>query len=196
MTTYFHKFIIVILPCLLITCDKKTNECEKFFPSEEISQLSLDNVCNFWKYDSIRTISDYVTFSFDADSNHISSIMYHSYGGKMISVSVFSSKESAILAMEYRANDVSAVILPEDSCYLAKFEQHWCSNSTMDINEKCWYGQYGNFQRAIFLNKWNTIVETANLNDDFSDSTRVLLEDAILEVAKRVNELSYCMDSK
>jgi len=194
MQTYFH-FILTLFYVFLFSCENQKNECDKYFPPENITVLSLESIGDFWKADTIENISDYVTASFNLDSNHIESIFYLSCKGKAVAVSVFSSKESAIAAMEYRINEVSAVILPEDSCYSSNFDPHWCSSFKLNIEEKCWYGQYLNFQRSIFINKWNTIVETVNLNDDFSDSSRILLAGAVLEVAKRVDKLSYCLET-
>lgn len=192
--------IVLFLICFM-SCEKDFSPIgnKKLFHPDRLSQLSLDSVGDFWASDTINDVSDFVTANFDLHAGHLSSIRYSSEKGKDLAVSVFETQEIAIDAMEERVNNVAALIFPGDSygdwdkeTYEAYRDLYWFADTQERIEDRWWWSIYifGNAQRGIFINKWNTIIEAGNLYDDLSDSTRVLLEDAAIEIADRVEALS------
>ena len=83
----------------------------------------------------------------------------------MVWVSVFSSKDTAIIAMESRIANVAAVI------------QEGTSN---DISGKWWF-LYEGRNYTVFVNQWNTIIEVMYFNADFDD-----VEDILYHVANKM----------
>ena len=176
---------------------------EKFFHPKNLSKLALDHVGNFWVNDSIKNVSDYVTANFDLHPNHLSSIRYSGKTGNVLEVSVFKSQEIAIEAIEERIPEVAALIFPGDSygdwdkdIYEWYIDQFWSKDTQKRIKDKWWWGIYGFGvqQRYIFVNKWNTIIGAVNYQDDLSDSARLHIEDAAIEIAKRVDVLSEVLN--
>ena len=149
---------------------------ELFFPPDKLDKLALEHVGIFWKDDTISNISDYVTANFDLHPDHYKSIRY-SIKKKILAVSVFKSKKSAIQAMEERIGEVALPITRGDSTY-KKIKDMW------------WWG--GSFKKrsVIYINKWNTIIEAGLKNEIPTDSLWIILEDTAIEVANRINRLS------
>ena len=172
-----QKLLIIISFFSFLNCDHDLSplEKEKFFHENKLYLLNLGHIDNFWKGDTITSISDYTLLS--NYPGFIKHIRYHA-NKKVVAVSVFESKELAIDAMEERIPEVSMLIYPGDV--------------HKKIKDKWWWGIYCYFQRAVFINKWNTIVEATILDYDYADddSIRVLLEDTALELANRVDALS------
>ena len=169
---------LVILICLLFKCKKDLTSFDKelFFPPDKLDKLALEHVGIFWKDDTISNISDYVTANFDLHPDHYKSIRYSSKK-KILAVSVFKSKKSAIQAMEERIGEVALPIARDDSAY-------W------KIRDTWWWGGSLKTRRVIFINKWNTIIEAGLFNETPTDSLWLLLEDTAIEIANRIDRLS------
>jgi len=63
MQTYFN-FILTLFSVFLFSCENQKNKCDKYVPPENITELSLESIGDFWNFDTIENISDYVTESF------------------------------------------------------------------------------------------------------------------------------------
>ena len=174
---YTTAIITLFLFLAFLYCDHILSPCdkEKFFHPNNLSKLHLDHIDNFWEDDTVCNISDYTLMQdYPGFLRHIR----YSKKSKIVAVTVFISKDMAIDAMEERIEEVSMKIFH--------------GNAHDKIKDKWWWGIYLNFQRAVFINKWNTIVEAACLDYDYADddSIRVLLEDTALEITRRVDALS------
>ena len=195
----FSILLILFLPFTNCEKDFSPVKFEKFFVPDKLSQLSLNHVGNFWANDSIKRVSDYVTANFDLNPGHLASIRYSSKKGNVLEVSVFKNQEISIEAMEERARDVAALIFPgysygdwDKEIYEEFRDRYWSKDTQKRIRDKWWWGVYifGVQQRYIFINKWNTIIGAVNYQDDFSDSSRLHIENAAIEIARRVDALS------
>lgn len=201
MKKSFIFYPLLLLFILHTNCEKDFSpvKFEKFFPPDKLSQLALDHVGDFWANDSIKRVSDYVTANFDLNPGHLASIRYSSKKGNVLEVSVFKNQEISIEAMEERSRDVAALIFPgysygdwDKDIYEEFRDRYWSKDTQKRIRDKWWWGVYifGVQQRYIFINKWNTIIGAVNYQDDFSDSSRLHIENAAIEVARRVDALS------
>lgn len=200
-----RQFIFVVLVFLLIpfsNCERDFSPLEpheKFFHPKNLSKLSMDHLENFWTSDTIR-ISDYVSGDYEEYPGYLSGIRYSVKKGNVLSVSVFKTQQIAIEAMNNHIKVVSALLFPGDSygdwdeeTYEWFRDQFWSKDTQKRIKDKWWWGVYigmGVQQRYISINKWNTIIHAGNYHDDFSDSARVHIEDAAIEIARRVEALS------
>ena len=170
-------------------------EIEKFFHPDMLSQLYLDKISNFWKNDSIKSFLHPSHGNFSREPGFLDGYHYRSIGGKLLQVDVFKSQGIAIEAMEALKNDVAALIFSGDSYgefYETLRDLYWSKDTQKRIEDKWWWSIYGlgYAQRSIFINKWNTIIRAGNLKDDLSESTRILMEDTAIEIARRVDVLS------
>lgn len=172
-----RNLLIILVLFLFFDCEDKLSpsEKEKYFLMDNLPKIQLNQIDDFWKGDTITNISDYTLSKY-----HPGFLKHLSYNNKkkLTAVTVFKSKDMAIDAMEERIKEVSMKI--------------YIGDNHEKIKEKWWWGIYLNFQRAVFINKWNTIVEAAVLDYDYADddSIRILLEDTAIEIAKRVDMLS------
>ena len=162
-------------------------KAEKIMTDTEGGQglLIVEGRQSFWGNDIVNTIEEETMVFIIIDSTgsvseypgYHKSVFYWS-NNNLAAVSVFKSQEIPIAAMEERRKNVSMLIYPGDP--------------NDDIKDIWWWGVYLNFQREIFVNRWNTIIEACILNYDFSkdDSVRTLLENTALELINRVDKLS------
>jgi hypothetical protein len=170
------KQIIFILLLTFFFTNCERDESIKYFPPEKISELSLNNIESFWENDTINNISDYVTENFNADSCHLVSLRYSSKAHKVIAVSVFKSRESAVNAMEKRRRNVACL-----------FE-----NGTSDEIEGTWW--FANcLPPGVFVNKLNTIIEVSYYNKEIEEVKNIVYPTAN-EIAERIDELSIIME--
>ena len=201
MRKIFSTVLLLLFLIQFMSCEKIFSPIGdiKFFHPDRLSQLSLDNIGDFWKDDTIKRVEHPLHGIFGSNPKLLDGYRYFSNKGKVWSVSVFESMESAIDAMEKRIPDVSALVFPGDSygdwdkeIYEEYRDRYWSADTQKRIKDRWWWSIYilGNAQRGIYINKWNTIIEAGNLYDDLSDSSRILLEDAAIEIASRVDALS------
>jgi hypothetical protein len=197
----FKTALLLLFLLFFVSCDNglSTIENKKYFQPDRLSILSLDNICDFWKDDTIKSVEHPLHGIWSSNPGFLDGYRYFSNKGKILAVSVFKTQEIAIDAMEERIKNVSAIIFPGDSygdwdkeTYEAFRDQYWSADTQKRLKDRWWWSIYifGNAQRGIYLNKWNTIIEAGNLNDDLSDSSRILLEDAAIKIANRVEALS------
>jgi hypothetical protein len=163
---------ILLLPFFTLFINCEHEEGIKLFPPEKLSELSLDNIDNFWANDTIDNISDYVTENFHVNPGHLASIRYSSKKGKDLSVSVFKSQKIAIEAMEERRNNVACVI----------------ETGTSDVIKGTWWFT-DCIPNSVFVNQWNTIIEVSYYHDNYEEIENILYSTAN-ELANRVDKLS------
>lgn len=174
------KILFLIFFISLLGCDKDNEtdvRSEKYFDSNNLDELNLANIDDFWS-DGIKIdTSFYMGANFENHSGFIEGIKLYSGNGKAIWVSVFKTKEDAINAMELRINNVACVIYNGNP---DEFESQWWYSDCMDY--------------IIFVNQYNTIVEI----DFSSNATFDLIKGILLEIAeeicKRIDKLSDKID--
>jgi len=163
-------FLILILFVSLLGCDKNNNpdlKDVKYFDSENLNQLNLANIDNYWDEGLNIDTSFYMGANFENHSGFIEGIRLYTGNGKAIWISVFKTKEDAINAMELRINDVACVINNGDP---DEFENQWWYSDCMDY--------------YIYVNQYNTIVEI----DFSSNATFDLIKGILLDIAEEINE--------
>ncbi|MBA7588050.1 hypothetical protein ES708_30098 [subsurface metagenome] len=164
------RIVFLILFVSILGCDKNSDADSKgikYFDPENLYQLDLANIDNFWSEGIDIDTSYYMGANFENHSGFIEGIRLFSGNGKAIWISVFKTKEDAINAMELRINDVACVI---NNGNPDEFENQW------------WYSDYMDY--LIFENQYNTIVEI-----DFSSNAPVdLIKDSLLDFAEEINE--------
>ena len=162
---------LLFLACIL-SCENRNGEQEKFFSPEKLDLLNLANIDGFWINQSIDT-------SFNGGGGEIFNLhpgfiegigLFNS--NQMIWVSVFTSKDTAIIAMESRIADVASVIQ---------------EGTSDDIVGKWWFLNEGG-NSAVFVNQWNTIIEVVLFDAKYADIEAILYNTAN-ELANRVDEL-------
>ena len=145
----------------------------KLFDSENLNQLNLADIDNFWT-EGIRIDTSYdMGAHFENHPGFIDGIRLYSQNGKAIWVSVFMSKENAINAMELRINDAACVI------------------NSGDLNElgtQWWYSEC--FEYLVFVNQHNTIVEIDFASNAPFEGIKKVLLDVAKEVMERIDLLS------
>lgn len=167
------KLFIIIFFLSFLNCGKNpSSNKEKFFDSQKLPLLSLEEVNHFWQDDSIKHISNFIDGSFNDHSGFLGGISYLGEH-KGVAVSVFKSQADAIDAMELRRNNVAAIIEP--------------GNSTEVLKEKWWFSE--NIPNIVFFNQWNTIAEVYYYQPDYEEVKTILMETAA-EIARRIDSLS------
>lgn len=166
------KLLMIIVILSFISCDEDELHHKKIFNPADLSKLSLNNIDNFWINDSIKHVSDFIDGIFNTHAEFIDGISY-SGSKKMIAVSVFNSQDGAIEAMKERINNVAMMIVTGEDHAL--FSEQW------------WYGD--GISSAVFVNQWNTIIETVHFHSDYEQVKTVLINTAA-EIAKRIDSLS------
>jgi len=170
-----NKLVLVILVISLFGCDKNNdkNPDDKIFKYENINQLNLADIDNYWTEGIKIDTSFYMGAIFENHPGFIGGIRLYSENGKAIWISVFKSKDEAINAMEARINTVSCVINNGDSNIL---ETQW------------WYSECIDY--FIFVNQYNTIIEIDFSSNAPFDSIKGILLDVAKEIIQRINLLS------
>ena len=166
--------LILLFLITIIGCGKHTttsNSVEEYFDPQKIRQLSIETDA-FWQGEEITSISDFVTGNFNDHPDFLAGKRYSSEN-KVIGISVFNNKESAINAMEGRRNTVACVILLGESNDL--------------IKSKWWYSDC--IPNGIFINQKNTIIELGYYYPDYSEIEDFLMQSAAF-LADKVESLS------
>ena len=131
----------LILACF-IGCEKDEQN-EKYFDPENLGLLDLANIDGFWDDDS----NIYTSFNgggqiFKLHPGFLGGIGLYN-GDKTIVTSVFTTRDTAIIAMEFRINNVATPI----------------DEGTSDEIEGTWWFLNDSWNSAVFVNQWNTIIE-------------------------------------
>ena len=167
-------FISLILVLCLIGCENENTNQEKFFNPENLTSLNLANIDIFWDDNSkIDTI-------FSGGGGELFNQHYGFLGGinvfqakKNVWISVFKNRDATIDAMESRIDNVASII----------------EEGTSDKITCTWWYSYDGWNSAIFVNKWNTIIEVL-----YSEANNEVIENMLIdtanELAKRVDNLS------
>jgi hypothetical protein len=169
------KLFIFLFLVSIISCNDKSTSVkdeEKIFDVQNISKLELDNFDFFWEGEEIKDIENSKTGIFSTIDNFLESLRYNSQN-KMIEISVFKSKNDAILGMETRRNNVACLIEEGDSNLFSN-NKWWKSDCIPDM---------------IFLNQWNTIIEVGCYNENYQEIETFLIQ-SVKELASRVDKLS------
>ncbi len=168
------KLLVFIFLLLLIGCDKDNDlKRDKYFDSNNLDELNLANIDNFWSEGVNIDTSYYMGANFENHSGFIEGIRLYSGNGKAIWISVFKTKEDAINAMELRINNVECVINEGNP---AEFENKW------------WYSDCIDY--LIFVNQYNTIVEIDFSSNATFDLIKGILLDIAYEIIDRIDKLS------
>ncbi len=170
MKKAFYLCIIVIFNC----CCENYEQPEKYFDPEELNQLDLAGIKEFWQ-----DVSKIDT-SFQGGGGSL----FSAYTGFLeglgliddssaIWISVFENQDIATNAMEYRIDNVAIPI----------------HEGTKDSIEALWWYFDDGWNSSVIVNQWNTIIEVVLYGANYNDVETVLYETAN-ELVKRVDDLS------
>ncbi len=172
------SIICCLLVYILISCEKKDDSIakEKYFDSRNIDSLDLNNINGFWDdTDTIIKMSE-SHGSIGYDSSLIEGRRY-SGNEKGVVISVFSTEEAAINALEFRIENVVCVILPYEEAGIT--------------HEKWWYSDC--IPNIVFVNRWNTIIEVFYYHISYDEVINIL-HAAATEIMQRVDNFSTEID--
>ena len=166
------KLIILIILGCIIGCENENEKQEKFFNPENLGLLDLVNIDGFWDDDSIIDTS----FNgggalFKLHPGFLEGISLWNEDKRVV-ISVFTTRDTAIIAMEFRINNVAGVI----------------HEGTSDEIKGTWWFCDG-WNSAVFVNQWNTIIEVV-ISGTNNEEVENILYSAANELAKRVDNLS------
>jgi len=106
----FKLGFIIIAFLSFIGCEKNPfSRKEKFFDSQNLSLLELEDVGSFWNDDTVKHVSDYMGANFEDHPEFLEGISFRC-DRKGIIVSVIKSQATAINVMEVRRNNVACLI--------------------------------------------------------------------------------------
>jgi hypothetical protein len=148
----------------------------KYFNPNDLLNLKLDSVPNFWGEGGISYTSDFVDGFFQTYPGFVKSFLAFGNPFRILGISAFNSKDIAIEAMEARINNEAGVI------------QEGNSDA---IKGKWWFGEGGS--NIVFVNKWNTIIEVEYEHSNFIEVEDILYKTAA-EIAQRVDKLSSVIE--
>ena len=164
-------FLLIILISIISCQNENDNENqEKFFNPVNLGKLDLANIDGFWNNDS----------NIDTSFNGGGGVLFESHLGfiegiglynedKAVWISVFTTKDTAINAMESRINNVAAVI----------------EKGTSDEIKGTWWVLKNS---SVFVNKCNTIIEVVVFGNKNEEDG--ILYSTANELARRVDNLS------
>ena len=167
------KLIILIILGCIIGCENENEKQEKFFNPENLGLLDLVNIDGFWDDDSIIDTS----FNgggalFKLHPGFLEGISLWNEDKRVV-ISVFTTRDTAIIAMEFRINNVAGVI----------------HEGTSDEIKGTWWFYNDGWNSAVFVNQWNTIIEVV-ISGTNNEEVENILYSAANELAKRVDNLS------
>ncbi len=170
------SLIYCVLVFILVSCEKKYGslEREKYFDPHNIDSLALMDIDSFWDdSDGNITVSDYHVFSgLVNDTGFIAGYRY-SGNEKGIAISVYTTRDEAIEAFNYRKDIVACVILQGESKEI--------------INEQWWYSDC--IPKCVFVNRWNTIIEVYYYYASYEEVKSILYA-AANDIIQRVDKFS------
>jgi hypothetical protein len=166
------KLILLLIIMVCITGCEKDKQHEKFFDPENLSLLNLANIDGFWDDDEIIDTSYNMEMSFESHSGSLKGINLYSEK-KLVWISVFTTRDTAIDAMESRIKNVAALI----------------EKGTSDRIKGIWWFSNDHKNFAVFVNKWNTIIEVV-IFDAKNEGVENILYRTANELAQRVDNLS------
>ena len=173
--TLMKKLIILIILASIIGCEKENGKQEKFFNPENLGSLDLANINGFWDDDSTIDTSFSGGMIFEKHPGYLEGICIFNREDKHVWISVFTTKDTAIIAMEYRINNV--VIMIQDG--------------TVDEIKGTWWFSNDGYNYNVYVNQWNTIIEVWISGTSYNDEEKEnILYSTANELAKRVDNLS------
>ncbi|MCB9247641.1 MAG: hypothetical protein H6613_03450 [Ignavibacteriales bacterium] len=100
----------------MYSCSSSTSveESEKYFSPNNLEKLEIESYNEFWEINQSSDTLLALSTHFNSDPRILESLGFRS-DNKGIEVSVFTSKEAAILSLEERINSVSCIISEGDS---------------------------------------------------------------------------------
>lgn len=170
------KLLFIMLCISFLGCDKDNtidSENGTFFDSINLDRLNLAEIEDFWTEGVDIDTSFYMGADFESNTEFIEGKRLYANNGKSIWISVFKTKEDAIMAMENRVNNVACIILNGNP---DEFENQW------------WYSDCLDYK--IFFNQHNTIVQIDFASNAPFDLIKEILLDIAREINKRINKLS------
>lgn len=166
---------LIITTCIIAICVLSCNKKEytKVFNIDKIDQLDIGSYEKFWGNEKIDTLilpSGGSLFC-NLESNK-GGIRYKTKNPltKFISVSVFESDSTAVSAMEFRINNVADLIQEGNS----------------DIIKELWWQSVLSPSPAIFVNKYNTIIELS-FYDEFDEE---IVYETANQIVLEIDQLS------
>ena len=171
------KILSALLLCVLLTCicgcRKESIQNEFFFHPNNLFKLDLAELSGFWN-DSLRIDTSFgggPGVLFEIQPGFLDGLgLYNEV--QFVWVNVFSSADTAILAMESRIANVAAVIK---------------IGTTEKVKGKWWFAEDG-WNYSVFVNTWNTIIEATIFNVDDNEVEKIY--DAVNLLVGRVEKLS------
>ena len=165
-------FFVIILVCI-IGCENENEKQEKFFNPENLGLLDLVNIDGFWDDDSIIDTS----FNgggalFKLHPGFLEGISLWNEDKRVV-ISVFTTRDTAIIAMEFRINNVAGVI----------------HEGTSDEIKGTWWFLNDGWNSAVFVNQWNTIIEVV-ISGNNNEEVESILYSTANELARRVDQQS------
>jgi len=168
-----RKLFIIISFLSFLNCEKEpSSHSEKFFDPQKLPLLLLTEVNTFWQDDSVKHTSNFIDSYFNDHHAFLGGVQY-SGDKNTIAVSVFKTQADAIQAMELRRNNVAAIINEGGKHEL--------------ISGKWWLAKSPS--NAVFVNQWNTIIETAYYYPAYEAVPNILIE-TVAAIGRRVDSLS------
>ncbi len=170
MKKTLYLFTFLIISC----CCEDDIQYEKYFNPDDLGSINIAAIDEFWSeiYRIDTTFSGGGGSLFDSFPGFLKGIGLFDENSA-IWISVFTSQDTAIKAMESRIVNVEAVIQEGKSDEIKGF---W------------WYSDDG-WNSSVFVNLWNTIIEVILFNADYSEVESILYSTAN-ELADRVDDLS------
>jgi hypothetical protein len=163
-------FLLLIIFAVQCRNPQNTELTEPIFNASLLSELALDSLPAFWGNDSVYSTDLGAVFS--SQDGYKDALGFKSNNGRWLSLIVFTSRPAAIVAMEFRINNVAAVFKKGDST----------SGKTW------WYSDSSASGVILSLSKYNTIVEAVRAGTTF------LFENDSLWIP--INEISNRIDSQ
>jgi len=166
-----NKYLFLLLSIIVLQCSNSlnSNSTEPFLAQPSLDKLALDSLPAFWGSDTGHRTSGGVDFP--SQGGYIDDRIFWAAGSRCLGVTIFTSKSAAIAAMEYRINNVACVIQKGGS-----------------TDGKTWWYSLGAGCNALFLSKYNTIIEAIR-NGSTLLSVQDTLWGAVNEIEKRVDAL-------
>lgn len=167
------KKLQITISCIIMICLLSCNKIEfnKVFNINKIDQLNIGNYEKFWENEKIDTLNHPSGVLFSILESFKGGITYKTIPlTKSISVSVFESDSTAVSAMEFRIKNVSGIIKEGNS----------------DIIKELWWQSIDSPFPAIFVNKYNTIIELS-LYEEFDEE---IVYETANQIVLEIDQLS------
>ena len=166
-----RKIIFLLILTCLIGCEKKNEKHDKLFDPEKLGNLELAKINGFWNEGSINETS-VGNALFTLHPGFLGGIELFDEDHTIV-ISVFTTRDTAIIAMKSRIANIATPI----------------HEGTSDEIEGTWWLLNDSWNSAVFVNQWNTIIEVL-ISDPSNEGVESILYTTANELAKRVDQQS------